>query len=631
MNDICLRVLSTVGLVFLLLTNAFAAPQSQRIVKGGVALGYKVTSDKNQRQMLEISVADAASGEPYRNLRPLAWLSRNARTTELSDAQCKAQLSQFLSGGLSQAADVNLNSFRLLVLNSDKTISVINPEVAFSKSKLEKLITLPSQGSDWLLDAESEKLFVALPESDSVAVFNTSTYDLLTMVKYPVGSGPSRLSLQAATNRVWVSFENRPAVAMINVSSPLATALFEVGSGRHSFGFTPDNKFVYVTSSEGNTVSKLRVADGKKISEIQTGITPVEIAYGKASNKIYISNLNDEKLTIIDPNQDDKRSEFLVSRGTASMRFDPEGRFAVMLNAIDSTVSIFDSSSNKVIASSQSIIKDPDQVTFSERYAYIHSMSSPAFAVIELSELRNGHLTAVSIGAGTHSPIDVTEAMSGHAIVRAPDGSSAFVANPSEKEIYYYSEGMMVPTGTLDTYSRSARGLLVIDHSLKEVRPGVYAVAIEGATNGTFDLPVLVDQPRLSHCFLATLGIQNEKEQRSAPKAEVVASIIEKSKNVTAGIPVSIKFDLKDPTLPIHGLRDVVVMAYQPPGTWHRRKRLEELATGGYQATWIFPEAGSYDLLVSVPSRGIGFTALKSLKIEVKSAETAETKWEQKQ
>ncbi len=631
MYNVCLRALSTAGLVLVLLANAFATPHIQRIVKGGVSLEYKVISDNNHRRTIEISVADAASGEPYRNLHPLAWLSHSAADSELSEAQCKAHLSQFLSGGLSQAAEVNLNSFRLLVLNSDKTISVINPEVAFSKSKLEKLITLPSQGSDWLLDSESKKLFVALPESDSVAVFDMSTYDLLTTVKYPNGSSPTRLSLQAATNRVWVSFENKPAVAMIDVAAPSATTLIEVGSGLHNFGFVPDNRFVYVTSSKSNTVSKIRVEDGKKIGEIQTGETPVEIAYGITSNKIYVSNLNDERLTVIDPNQDDRRSEISVTRGTALMRFDPEGRFSLMLNAIDSTVSIFDSSSDKVIASSRSIIKDPDQITFSERYAYIHSMTSPAFSVIELSELRNGHLTAVAISAGTHSPSDISENMNGQAIVRAPDGSSAFVANPSEKELYYYSEGMMVPTGTLDTYSRSARGLLVLDHSIKEVRPGVYAVAIDGANSGTFDFPILIDQPRLSHCFLASLGSEKEKLQSSAAHSEVVVNIIEKSKNVTAGIPVSIKFELKDPTLPIHGLRDAVVMAYQPPGTWHRRRRLKELASGGYQATWIFPEEGSYDLLVSVPSRGIGFAALKSLKIEVKAAETAETKLELKQ
>ena len=48
------------------------------------------------------------------------------------------------------------------------------------------------------------------------------------------------------------------------------------------------------------------------------------------------------------------------------------------------------------------------------------------------------------------------------------------VANPADKMIYYYTEGMAAPMGSFQNYKRDPRALLVLDNSLRETERGVY-------------------------------------------------------------------------------------------------------------------------------------------------------------
>ena len=43
-------------------------------------------------------------------------------------------------------------------------------------------------------------------------------------------------------------------------------------------------------------------------------------------------------------------------------------------------------------------------------------------------------------------------------IVPAPEGDSVLVANPADRVIYYYSEGMAAPMGSFQNYRRNLEG-----------------------------------------------------------------------------------------------------------------------------------------------------------------------------
>ena len=83
----------------------------------------------------------------------------------------------------------------------------------------------------------------------------------------------------------------------------------------------------------------------------------------------------------------------------------------------------------------------------------------------------------------------------------APDGAGAMLAAAGGRKLFVYAEGMMAPAGTLDTYGHRVQGLFVLDRSLRETSPGTYAGTVRLARGGSFDVPLLIDRPRLVHCF----------------------------------------------------------------------------------------------------------------------------------
>ena len=86
--------------------------------------------------------------------------------------------------------------------------------------------------------------------------------------------------------------------------------------------------------------------------------------------------------------------------------------------------------------------------------------------------------------------------------------------------MYYYVEGMMAPMGSFQNYKRRPRALMLIDRSLAETARGVYSSTPVKLTNaGRFDVPILIDQPRIVNCFELEVARSpgGEAENRASP------------------------------------------------------------------------------------------------------------------
>src|SRR6185503_2958391 len=90
--------------------------------------------------------------------------------------------------------------------------------------------------------------------------------------------------------------------------------------------------------------------------------------------------------------------------------------------------------------------------------------------------------------AGEKAPGDSTARSPANAIVPAPEEGAVLVANPADKMIYYYTEGMAAPMGSFQNYKRDPRALLVMDNSLRETARGVYSTTARLNSPGQYDV-----------------------------------------------------------------------------------------------------------------------------------------------
>lgn len=595
---------------------------TQRAEKSGVAIDFSLSSLRPNSALtagsdavVTIKITDARTGQPLANLRPKAWLSARKTEAPPNEEECKARIRSYLSGKFIAAADIDLNTYRLLTLNSDKTIAFINPQLAFSKTKLESIVILPGIGMDWALAPEKKYLYVTMPDQSAVAIVNTITKKLIATLPTGEKTKPARIQFQPDGRYVWVGLDNGSQVLAIDATTNKIAARITVQGGLHNFAFTADSRLVGVTNSAENSVSIIDTQTLKNIADVPTGKTPVAIAYSAASQLFYVAAINGGSLSAIDATSQKNVATITARPGLVALRFDPEGRFAVVVNQMDSTISVLDAATNVIIATGQ-VIKEPDQVAFTQRYAYVHSIGTEKFSLLDLSELRKGKIAPTDIQAGRLAPSTEPNLLNVAAMVApTPDGNAVMIANAPDAMVYYYSEGLMAPMGTFSNYKRAPLAVMILDNSLSETPAGVYSTTVKLTSGGKFEVPILLDQPRVTTCF--QVSVAGDPLLTAAPS--ILAEALFKGANLAAHVPAKLQFKITDATTkqPVTGLRDVRVMVLEPPGIWQQRNYATEIAPGIYELAQVFPHGGNFMVLVSVDSRGLGFDKMPRTAVQV--------------
>ena len=122
-------------------TEPTAAPSvSQQYEKEGMVVEFSMTALERDSgkdpglvagadATVSFRLTDKQTGQPIRGLRPNAWLSGRAAEHAPNEAECKDEIRAFMGGRLSTRADIDLNSYSMLTLNHDNTITFINPQI----------------------------------------------------------------------------------------------------------------------------------------------------------------------------------------------------------------------------------------------------------------------------------------------------------------------------------------------------------------------------------------------------------------------------------------------------------------------------------------------------------------------
>ncbi len=597
------------------------ASVSQRFEHEGIAVDFSITSLPGGRAkdeglvagadaMVTFHVTDVRTKQPVTGLHPNAWINTRKSEQTTDQSQCKDEIRNFLGGMLSTRADIDLNNYLLLTLNHDNTITVINPQVSFSKTKLESIVVLPGAGVDWALTANKEFLYVTMPDQSAIAVVNTITRKLTSTIRIGEKMKPVRIALQPDGRFAWVGLDDSAKVAVIDIATNKLAALVDAGAGLHNIAFTPDSRLAYVTNSAADTVSAIDTKTLKKIADIAVGKTPVPVASSSASGLIYVAALNGASVSVIDPAKQQVVAAVPLKRGVIALKFEPLGRFAFAVNQLESTVTIIDASTNAVVNSAK-VVKDPDQVAFTKSYAYIRGTGSEKFTLLDLAEVTK-KFSPVDIPAGQKAPSEMADEIGvADMFAPTPEGNGMMIASTPDMNVYYYVEGMMVPMGTFQNYKRRPHALMIIDRSLAEVAPGVYSTPVKLRNAGRFDVPVLIDQPLISNCFQLEVG-ESPNGEKSRVAASVAAEALFSGQKFKSGAATTLRFKLTDSVTkqPLTGLQDVRIMVFEPPGVWQQRQWAKEVGAGVYEVTQVFPRVGFYEAMVGVASRGVNFADL---------------------
>ena len=593
----------------------------QKIVEQGIAIEFTVDPlTPNMKKVraaedvnVKFTVTDTTTGTPVKGLGLSAWISMRDGSNPIEPAQCHEKIQSYLTGSLRARPDVDLNSYYVLALNKSPDISVIDPLLGFGGSKLLTLVMLKSPGEDWLLTRDGERLFVTLPLSNQVAVINTRSWKVTDYID--TSARPSRIVVQPDQHYVWVTNDGvkEGGVTVIDTASLKVAAKIATAAGQHDIVISNDNRFAFVSNRESGTVSVIDIRTLAKLEDVKVGPAPVSLALSELSKAVYVASEGDGTVTVIEQQSHQVLARMKSKPGARSVRIAPGGRYGFVLNTKQSTVSIFDASSNRMLHEVP-VGKSPDQIMFSDTFAFVRSLETEIVAMLRLSTIGK-EVDITDFPGGQIPPANGSTPVRADSIVLAPEGNAVVVANPVDKTLYYYTEGMAAPMGNFQNYRREPMATLIVDRSLREISPGVYSTTIKLPASGHYDVAFLNDSPRVSHCFdIAADPNPALKEER--PVALRIQHQLQEMK-LPVGKDFTFRFKLTDTATgrPKSDLKDVRVLTFLSPGVWQHRDFAKPVGNGFYEITINVPQSGIYMVFVESTSMGVRYRDLPYLTL----------------
>lgn len=598
----------------------------QRFTQEGVSVEFSANSVSTgsgksaellagAQAVVRFRIADANGGKALTNLRPAVWIDVHELGQASDSRRCREKIQSFLQPSFDRRPTIDLNAYFILALNDEPNISVIDPYGGFGGSKLYTLIPLRSPGADWLMSRDRRKLFVSMPSARQVAVIDTVNWKVITNID--TGKNPSRLALQHDDRYLWIADDDASSaatgVSVVDTITLKVAAQIVTGEGPHEIAFDEEDNWAFVTNKRAGTVSVIDVRKLAQVSSSKVGSLPSAIAFSGLSKAFYVANEGDGIIVELDGSGRESR-RMKAQPGLGMLKFTSDGRFGFVVNGSTNNVSIFDVASGKIIRIVP-VGPAPDQITFTRDFAYVRSSGNEFVTMIKIADI--GKEAALSrFPAGQKAPRESRSRSMAAAVVPSREDGAVLVANPADKMIYFYAEGMAAPMGSFQNYRREPRALLIVDQSLREATPGEYTTTVKLSAAGQYDVAFLLDSPRLVNCFQLQIA-----ENPSLAKPAGVAMRVDpvaKDEIAKVGETHNLRFRVTDSrsNKPITNLNDVGVLVFLAPGIWQQRAWAKNLGEGLYETSFVPPQAGVYYVFFQCPSLEIQFNQISPLTLQ---------------
>ncbi|MDH5179973.1 MAG: YncE family protein [Gammaproteobacteria bacterium] len=584
-----------------------AANTIQKQVKNGVSIEFFTDALNNPQVQegeyaeLKFRISDAQTGAPVKGIYPAVWIDMaEAWNRKKSDKQinnCKDRVSLYLQGIVGMRPMVDLNSYFVLVMNQDKTISVIDPIIGITGiTKLYTSINMKAPGGDWAKSKDEQTLYVSLPTIGEVAVIDLTTFSVKGYIK--AGKMPLRISLQPDEKYLWVANDNRKAansgVTVIDIAKRKPVKFIKTGTGHHELTFSHNSRHAYITNRDNGTISVLDTAKLRKVKTIKDIKQPIGIAYSAMSESLYAVDGKQGEILVIGAAANKVNKRIKVKQGVGPIGVSQDGRWVIAANTHQDEIYVIDVSTNTV-AHTIAVENKPYQVAFSRAFVYIRSLGSERVNLIELAHLgKKETVPVLSFAAGQGAPGKVPDLSIAQAIHEAPGEAAVLVVSPTDNTVYYYMEGMNAPMGNFRNYGHRPRAVQVADRTLQEKEPGVYSAKVKVPAAGTFDVAFLMESPSILHCF----------SMKSEPSAKLAAerrnkynvAYLEDKRKVKVDEEVTVRVKLINPETdqPHIGLKDVTFRYYRAPAFDRKEAIAKEVSEGVYELKTRLPKTGLY-------------------------------------
>jgi len=247
------------------------------------------------------------------------------------------------------------------------------------------------------VNPNTNRLYVANVESDSVSVLEDSDNGIVTVATVAVGITPYALAVNPVTNKIYVANVDSDTVTVIDGVTN-NTVEVEVGTQPFAIAVNPVTDKIYIANIGGDTMS---VIDGatNATTHVGTGMSPFAVAVNEATSMIYVANIDSDTVTVID-GLSNTALTIPTGAGPNDLTVNPLNGNVYVTNFFDNTVTVIDGRTNDT--STLVVGTTPNAVKVNETTGkiYVANDSSNNVSVIDGSD---HSIATVSVGAGPNA------------------------------------------------------------------------------------------------------------------------------------------------------------------------------------------------------------------------------------
>jgi len=113
------------------------------------AAGDGSTLQELENVLVRVKLTDKVTGSPLPGALPAAWVDSHHGADLITQSQCVGEVKRFAEGSTFSHAQLDLTSFYVVLMNTDATLTVVDPRFGYGDTRLLAMVALDGPAEDW--------------------------------------------------------------------------------------------------------------------------------------------------------------------------------------------------------------------------------------------------------------------------------------------------------------------------------------------------------------------------------------------------------------------------------------------------------------------------------------------------
>lgn len=242
--------------------------------------------------------------------------------------------------------------------------------------------------------------------ANSMWAVSTSTGKIIARIT--VGLGPTHPIPSPDGSKVFVTNTDGDSISVIDTSTWRVVKTIQNIPEPHDGAITPDNRLLYIAASGNSSVIVLDTSDGRIVKSIQVGLKPRGVEVGGINGEFaYVTNKGDGTLSIVDVPEGTVVNTVFVGRGAHAVRVGKDGMHIYVALSKENAVAVINAETGKV-ENRIPVGMTPEQIDLSPDGRWVYA-SNNADNTVSIIDVKRGKVyKTVRAGEGSYGVLAVS-------------------------------------------------------------------------------------------------------------------------------------------------------------------------------------------------------------------------------